>query len=230
MDEARQAYEEALTIHRELAKTKPETYLTNVAITLNDLGILHADQNRMDEARQAFEEALQIYEMLCQEDPDRFAQAMLPAFNSYWRNWSVDNHEKSRLSVAVEPCHPTSGAPGRSRCTIGKARSTPWTTPYRRASKQAGTAPPAHLSFGSRATTPGDEKRCFHALERAQRYKDTKVQANWWLRSCASGRGARRRRRIRACKSSGNPPHPPAVTGPVLSGLGLREIRADCAA
>jgi hypothetical protein len=49
--EARKAYEEALKIRRELAAKNPETYLPYVAGTLNNLGILHRDQNRKDEAR-----------------------------------------------------------------------------------------------------------------------------------------------------------------------------------
>ena len=44
--------------------------------------------------------------------------------------------------------------------------------------EQAGTA---HLLLGIASHYRGDEKRCFHALEQAQRYKDTKAQADSWL-------------------------------------------------
>jgi tetratricopeptide (TPR) repeat protein len=44
--------------------------------------------------------------------------------------------------------------------------------------KQAGTA---HLLLGIASHHRGDEKRCLAALERAQRYSDTKTQADWWL-------------------------------------------------
>ena len=44
--------------------------------------------------------------------------------------------------------------------------------------KQAGTA---HLLLGIASHHRGDEKRCIHALERAQRYQDTKAQADWWI-------------------------------------------------
>ena len=44
--------------------------------------------------------------------------------------------------------------------------------------KQAGTA---HLLLGIASHHTGDEKRSFHALERAQHYKDTKAQADWWI-------------------------------------------------
>jgi len=51
MDDAREVYERALKSYRELARENPETYLPYVAATLNNLGILHRDQNRMDDAR-----------------------------------------------------------------------------------------------------------------------------------------------------------------------------------
>ena len=72
MDEAHQAYDEALKIRRELAQKNPDTYLPAVADTLNNLGMLDSEQNRMDEARQAYDEALGIYQRFAVRDPDRF--------------------------------------------------------------------------------------------------------------------------------------------------------------
>jgi tetratricopeptide (TPR) repeat protein len=72
MDEARQAYEEALKIRRELARKNPDTYLPDVAETLNNLGILHRDQNRMAESRKALEEALGIYQRFAARDPEQY--------------------------------------------------------------------------------------------------------------------------------------------------------------
>jgi tetratricopeptide (TPR) repeat protein len=43
-----------------------------VAITLNNLGILDSDQNRMAEARKEYEEALKIYEAFVKQDPEQF--------------------------------------------------------------------------------------------------------------------------------------------------------------
>ncbi|MGQ0593668.1 MAG: hypothetical protein ACT4QB_13770 [Gammaproteobacteria bacterium] len=37
------------------------------------------------------------------------------------------------------------------------------------------------LLLGITSHHRGDEKRCFHALERAQRCKHTKAQADWWI-------------------------------------------------
>jgi hypothetical protein len=55
-----------------LAQKKPETYLLYVAMTLNHLGILDSDQNRMAEARKEYEEALKIYEAFAKQDPEQF--------------------------------------------------------------------------------------------------------------------------------------------------------------
>ena len=61
--------------------------------------------------------------------------------------------------------------------------------------KQAGTA---HLLLGIASHHTGDEKRCFHALERAQRYKDTKAQADWWIEKL----------RAESVAASNSAPHP----------------------
>jgi tetratricopeptide (TPR) repeat protein len=71
-DEARKDYEEALEIQRQLAQKDPETYLPEVALTLNNLGILDRDRNRMAEARKEYEEALKIYEAFAKQDPEQF--------------------------------------------------------------------------------------------------------------------------------------------------------------
>ena len=44
-DEAREEAGEALKIYRELAQKEPETYLPQVAITLNNLGFVIATRN-----------------------------------------------------------------------------------------------------------------------------------------------------------------------------------------
>jgi tetratricopeptide (TPR) repeat protein len=72
MKEARNEYEEALKTYRELAQKDPKTDLPDVAMTLNNLGILDRDQNRMAEARMEYEEALKIYEAFAKQDPEQF--------------------------------------------------------------------------------------------------------------------------------------------------------------
>ena len=55
-----------------LARTDPDTHLADVAMTLNNLGILHNVQNRMEEARKAYEEALGTYRQLARTNPDTY--------------------------------------------------------------------------------------------------------------------------------------------------------------
>jgi len=62
LEEAREALDETLKTYRELAEKNPKTYLPDVALALNNLGILYSDQHQTEEARRAFEEALKIYE------------------------------------------------------------------------------------------------------------------------------------------------------------------------
>ena len=73
MEEARKALEETLKTYRDLAETNPETYLPNVALALNNLGILSTDQHQTEEARRAFEEALKIYEAYAKQNPEQFS-------------------------------------------------------------------------------------------------------------------------------------------------------------
>ena len=73
IEETRREHEEALKTYRELAQKEPETYLPEVAQTLNDLGIVHSAQNRPEEARKAFAEALKIYRELAQKKTGDFS-------------------------------------------------------------------------------------------------------------------------------------------------------------
>ena len=69
MEETRKEHEETLKTYRELAEKEPDTYLPEVAQTLNDLGIVDSAQNRAEGARKAFAEALKIYRELAQQKP-----------------------------------------------------------------------------------------------------------------------------------------------------------------
>jgi protein O-mannosyl-transferase len=82
MDAARQHYEEAVKIRRELAQQNPDAYLSYLAITLNDLGSLDLRQKRMDEARQHFEEAAKIRRKLAQQNPDAYLLRLATTLNN----------------------------------------------------------------------------------------------------------------------------------------------------
>ncbi|ASC71807.1 TPR repeat family protein [Halomicronema hongdechloris C2206] len=62
-------YSEVLTSHRQLAQENPRAYLPDVAMTLNNLAILQADQNQLSAAQASYEEALGIRRQLAQENP-----------------------------------------------------------------------------------------------------------------------------------------------------------------
>jgi tetratricopeptide (TPR) repeat protein len=76
MDEARRHYQQAFTIQRQLANESPYTYLPDLAMTLNRLGMLDRDQKRTEEARQCFEEALKIHRQLADEKRDPYLPDM----------------------------------------------------------------------------------------------------------------------------------------------------------
>ena len=66
-------YEHARPIYeRALALARLSGSQADVAITLNNLGILYRDQNQMEDARQAYEEALKTYQVLAKKNPDRY--------------------------------------------------------------------------------------------------------------------------------------------------------------
>jgi hypothetical protein len=53
-------------------KNNPDTYLLDVARTLNNLANLDRAQNRMEAARKGFEEARDIYQRFRERNPERF--------------------------------------------------------------------------------------------------------------------------------------------------------------
>ena len=66
---ARQHYEEALRLQRQLAQRNPDEYLFSLATFLNDLGVLDSMQNRTDDQRRHYEEALHNYRKLAEKSP-----------------------------------------------------------------------------------------------------------------------------------------------------------------
>jgi len=70
--EARRRLEEALRIHRELARAEPEAYRPELAAALNNLGALLADLGGRAEARRCYKEALVIRRELAEADPGAY--------------------------------------------------------------------------------------------------------------------------------------------------------------
>jgi tetratricopeptide (TPR) repeat protein len=71
-DRANLLYREALGIRRDLAAKNPDAFLPDVAMTLNNLAILHRDRNELAIALKEYEEALGIYRDLAAKNPDAF--------------------------------------------------------------------------------------------------------------------------------------------------------------
>jgi hypothetical protein len=55
-----------------LVKTNPDTYLSEMAMTLNSLGLLYSDNNAHTKAQNAYEEALEIYRTLAKTNPEAY--------------------------------------------------------------------------------------------------------------------------------------------------------------
>jgi tetratricopeptide (TPR) repeat protein len=67
-EDARQHFEGALDLRRQLARQNPDKYLPDVAGTLNTLGFLDRNQNRIEESRAHYQEALNLFRKLAQGD------------------------------------------------------------------------------------------------------------------------------------------------------------------
>jgi hypothetical protein len=62
-----------LKVYRQLAQQEPDKYLPYLAGTLNNLGFLDRNQNRIEESRAHYTEAITIYRELALGDSARFA-------------------------------------------------------------------------------------------------------------------------------------------------------------
>ena len=69
---AKTLYEKVLQELRELSKQNPEAYKPDVAMTLNNLGILFSDTNKLKQAQDYYEEALEIYRDLAKQNPEAY--------------------------------------------------------------------------------------------------------------------------------------------------------------
>lgn len=61
-------FDECLSIYRRLAEHDPNTFLSSVAKTLDEMGVLHLNLHRYDEAEKEWVEALDIYKKLAENN------------------------------------------------------------------------------------------------------------------------------------------------------------------
>ena len=102
IDEAIKAYEEALKIYKKLADKNPKTYLSYVAMTLNNLANLHSDKNEFSQALEEYEEALEIRRKLAKENPKTYLSDVAKTLN----NLAVLHKAKNELRYSA-PCAST---------------------------------------------------------------------------------------------------------------------------
>lgn len=76
------AYNEALSIRRELAKASPDAYLPIVASILNNLGLIYQEINEFNRAEQAYTEALTIKQNLAQNNSDAYLPSVVSTLNN----------------------------------------------------------------------------------------------------------------------------------------------------
>ncbi len=65
-------YERALDIYRRLAKSNPQAYEPNVAVTLNNLAILYKNTQQFTESEAMYKEALETYRRLAKSNPQAY--------------------------------------------------------------------------------------------------------------------------------------------------------------
>ena len=100
-----EATRRALKTYRELAEKKPETYLPDVAATLNDLGIVDSNQNRKEEARKEFEEALKTYRELAHKEPDTYLRYVAITLNNLGILEGAQNGSVATMELKAAGCY-----------------------------------------------------------------------------------------------------------------------------
>jgi tetratricopeptide (TPR) repeat protein len=99
---AKQLYQEALEIYRELAKQNPATFLPYVANTLNNLAVLHSNTNKMASALSEYQEALGIYRQLAEDNSATFLHYVAVTLNNLGILHTDTNETKSALLELTE--------------------------------------------------------------------------------------------------------------------------------
>jgi tetratricopeptide (TPR) repeat protein len=82
LKDAEEVFQEALKIRRQLSQSNPSAYLPYVATTLNNLGALYSDTNKLKEAEEVFQEALKIRRQLSESNPSAYLPYVATILNS----------------------------------------------------------------------------------------------------------------------------------------------------
>jgi len=104
-EKAIQQYEEALIIYQDLTTENSRTYLSDVAMTLNNLALLHRNRNEFSLALSEFEESLAIYKNLTLENPHTY----LPEVAMTLNNLAVLHMARDEFELALSEYEETLG-------------------------------------------------------------------------------------------------------------------------
>ena len=104
-DKAITLYTEALELYRELAASNRAAYIPNVAMTLNNLSILHSDINEYGQAEAGYREALELYRELAASNRVAYIPDVAMTLNNLANLHSIINDHgqaKARYREALE--------------------------------------------------------------------------------------------------------------------------------
>jgi CHAT domain-containing protein/predicted Zn-dependent protease len=96
-EQALPIYGQALHSYRELARQRPEVYRPDVALTLNNLGIVQYDLNALEAARASFEEAVAIRRELARARPEVYEPLVASTLNNLGNAQRASNELEAAL-------------------------------------------------------------------------------------------------------------------------------------
>ena len=101
-EEALAAVEEAVGIYRQLAQARPDAFLPDLAMSLNNQSICLGDLGRREEALAAIEEAVAIRRQLAQARPDAFLPDLATSLHNLANVLSMLNRDEEASAIREE--------------------------------------------------------------------------------------------------------------------------------
>jgi tetratricopeptide (TPR) repeat protein len=101
-DDGLVAAENAVRIYRQLVQMRPETFLPNLAASLDTLAFRLSDLGRGEDALARAEDAVRIYRQLAQQSPDAFATDLATSLNNLGIRFSELGRFEEALAQAEE--------------------------------------------------------------------------------------------------------------------------------
>ena len=100
-DSAEVSYNESLKTNEQTVEENPETYLPNMAVTLNNWAILHQSNNDYSKALEKYEKAMEILRKLNQENEKEYLPEMAHTLNNLGLLYS-DTYDYPKASAQYE--------------------------------------------------------------------------------------------------------------------------------